>query len=108
MLEEETNTLYITLPDDFTNDFTIENYYTKSCINIDFAMSPIFRRENPNGFLEEDFEPFIVTYGETLKEVLGRSTYNLIKEKLLSKGCLENDDFVSKTEQINKVLSMNV
>ncbi|MEI6858147.1 hypothetical protein [Psychrilyobacter sp.] len=105
ILEEERNTLYLTLPDDFTNSFTIENFYTKSCINIDFAMSPIFRRENPNGFLEDDFKPFIVTYGETLKNILGKDIYNRIKNKLLEGKILANDDFVIETEQINRVLT---
>ena len=107
ILEEETQTLYITLPDDFTNNFTIENFYTKSCINIDFAMSPIFRRENPDGFLEEEFKPFIVTYGETLKNILGINIYDIIKGKLLEENILETDDFIIKTEQINRVLTHN-
>lgn len=104
ILDEETNTLYLTLPDDFTNNFTIENFYTKSCINIDFAMSSIFRRENPNGFAEDDFKPFIVTYGETIKNILGDNIYILIKNKLLDEKMLENSDFIIETEQINKVL----
>ncbi len=105
ILEEETNTIFITLPDDFTNNFTIENFYTKSCINIDFAMSPIFRRENPDGFLEEDFMPFILTYGETIKEILGEDVYRKIKTKLTEENYLETEENVLNIEQINKVLT---
>jgi len=103
-LDEGINTLYITLPDDFTNNFSIENYYTKSCINIDFAMSPIFKRENPEGFLEEEFKPFIVTYAETLKVILGNKIYEKIKKRLISEGEIEKSSFDLKTEQINKIL----
>ncbi|MCK5780907.1 MAG: hypothetical protein KAH04_07785, partial [Psychrilyobacter sp.] len=103
-LEEETNTLYITLPDDFTNNFTIENFYTKACINIDFAMSPIYKRENPNGFDEEEFKPFIITYGETLKVILGDRIYKKIKNRLIKEEMIEKEHIDLKIEQINKTL----
>ena len=103
ILEEDKNILYITLPDDFTNNFTLENYYTKSCINIDFAMSPVFRRENPDGFLEEDFIPFIFSYGETLKNILGNEVYSLIKEKLIEEELITEESSQQK-EQLFKIL----
>jgi hypothetical protein len=68
-------------------------------------MSPTFRRENPDGFLEDDFKPFIVAYGETLKNTLGENIYDMVKNKLLEENILENDDFVIEIEQINRVLT---
>ncbi len=104
ILKDDGKTLYITLPNDFTNSFTIENFYTKSCVNIDFAMSSVFKRENPKGFLEDDYKPFIVNYGETIKEILGINAYNKIKNRLIREKLISESDFSIKKEQIIRKL----
>lgn len=101
LAEDDMSMLYITLPDDFTNSFTIENYYTKSCINEEYAMSPIFKRENPEGFLEEDYEPFITAYKDTIIYGLGEKCYNDIKEALIDNDILEEEDFHMDNQQIH-------
>lgn len=81
LAEDDNSMLYITLPDDFTNSFTIEDYYEIPCINEDVAMSASFRRKNPDGFRGE-YKPVIETYKETIINCLGQKTYEKIKEKL--------------------------
>jgi len=101
LAEDDLSMLYITLPDDFTNGFTIENYYTKSCINEDYAASPVFRRENPEGFLEDDYEPFITAYKDTIIHGLGEKCYKDIKTALIEYDILEEDDFHMEVQQIH-------
>lgn len=79
--EDDNSMLYITLPDDFTNSFTIENYYEIPCINEDFVSSALFRRKNPEGFKGE-YKPIIETYKETIINCLGKDAYKKIEEKL--------------------------
>lgn len=79
--ENDDSMLYITLPDDFTNSFTIENYYEIPCLNEEFTISRSFRRKNPCGF-DSEYRPIIETYEETIKNCLGEKTYQKIKEKL--------------------------
>lgn len=83
-IEDNENTLYITLPDDFTNSFTIEDYYTIPCINKEFSLTNIFRKKNPIGFNEEKYIPFIKAYKETLINIFGKETYDEIKNKIES------------------------
>lgn len=101
LAEDDLSMLYITLPDDFTNGFTIENYYTKSCINEEYAASPVFKRENPEGFLEEDYEPFITAYKDTIIYGLGKQCYEDIKSALIEYDILEEEDFHMDTQQIH-------
>lgn len=79
--EDDNSLLYITLPDDFTNSFTIEDYYQIPCLNEEFVSSALFRRKNPEGFLEE-YKPVIETYKDTIINCLGKNVYEKIKEKL--------------------------
>lgn len=79
--EDDNSMLYITLPDDFTNRFTIENYYEIPCLNEDFTMSALFRRKNPDGF-QEEYKPFIETYKDTIINCFGESIYKKIADKL--------------------------
>lgn len=79
--EEDNSMLYITLPDDFTNSFTIEDYYQIPCINEELVYSALFRRKNPEGFTGE-YKPIIETYKETIINCLGEDVYRKIKEKL--------------------------
>lgn len=104
LAEDDLSTLYITLPDDFTNGFTIENYYTKSCINEDYALSPVFRRENPVGFEEDDFEPFITAYRDTLYYGLGARFYEDVKKALIQGDILEEEDFDTDKQQIHQLI----
>lgn len=79
--EDDNSMLYITLPDDFTNSFTIEDYYQIPCLNEDFASSALFRRKNPEGFCGE-YKPVIENYKNTIINCLGQNVYNEIKRKL--------------------------
>lgn len=81
LAEDDNSKLYITLPDDFTNSFTIEDYYEIPCINEDFVSSALFRRKNPKGF-DGEYKPVIETYKETIINCLGEDVYKKIKEKL--------------------------
>lgn len=101
--EDDLSHLYITLPDDFTNTFTIENYYTKSCINEDYASSPIFKRENPEGFNLDDFEPFITAYKDTIIHGLGNKFYKDIKKALIEEEILDEEDFHMDIQQISQL-----
>lgn len=82
LVEDDMSVAYITLPDDFTNGFTAEDYYKIACINYDLSTSPIFRRYNPEGFEEKDYKPFYKAYRDTLKYGLGERFYNDIMKKL--------------------------
>ncbi len=81
LAEDDNSILYITLPDDFTNSFTIEDYYQIPCINEELVNSASFRRKNPEGFMGE-YRPVIETYRETLINCLGKEAYEKIKSKL--------------------------
>lgn len=81
--EKDESLIYITLPDDFTNGFTIENYYEIPCINKEMIESSLFRRKNPNGFVEENYVPFIEAYKTTIISIFGKTFYEMIKNKIL-------------------------
>lgn len=81
-IENDNKDIYITLPDDFTNSFTIENYYTIPCINKELSSTNIFRKQNPKGFEKEKYIPFIEAYKETLMNIFGEKIYNKIKDKI--------------------------
>lgn len=85
-IEDDGKSIYITLPDDFTNSFTIEDYYKIPCINKELAMSNIFRKRNPKGFEEEKYKEFIEIYKETLINIFGEKVYEEIEDKLKSIG----------------------
>ena len=100
--EEEESLLYITVPDDFTTGFTIEDYYDTPCINKELTQSSTFRRKNPIGFLEEEYVPLILAYGETLKYSLGEKFYNDVKEKLVEENLIFVEELIIKEKQILK------
>ena len=100
--EEEESLLYITVPDDFTTGFTIEDYYDTPCINKELTQSSTFRRKNPIGFLEEEYVPLILAYGETLKYSLGEKFYNDVKEKLVEENLIFVEELIIKEKQIFK------
>lgn len=102
ILEEEESLLYITVPDDFTTGFTIEDYYDTPCINKELTQSSTFRRKNPIGFLEEEYVPLILAYGETLKYSLGEKFYNDVKEKLVEENLIFVEELIIKEKQIFK------
>lgn len=81
LAEDDNSMLYITLPDDFTNGFTIEDYYEIPCLNEEFTQSKTFRRKNPEGFKGE-YKPVIETYKETIINCLGRKAYDEIRKKI--------------------------
>lgn len=100
--EEDNSLLYITVPDDFTTGFTIEDYYDTPCINKELSMSSSFRRKNPEGFLEEDYFPLIMAYGETLKYSLGEKFYLDILKKLVEEDLVFYEELEIKEKQILK------
>lgn len=100
--EEDESLLYITIPDDFTTGFTIEDYYDTPCINKDLTQSSSFRRKNPIGFLEDEYVPIILAYGETLKYSLGEKFYNDVKEKLVEENLIFVEELIIKEKQIFK------
>ena len=100
--EEDKSLLYITVPDDFTTGFTIEDYYDTPCINKELAQSSSFRRKNPIGFLEDEYVPIILAYGETLKYSLGEKFYNDVKEKLVEENLIFVEELIIKEKQILK------
>lgn len=100
--EEDESLLYITVPDDFTTGFTIEDYYDTPCINKELAQSAKFRRKNPKGFLEEEYIPLIMAYGETLKYSLGEKFCDEVKEKLLAENLIFIEELDIKEKQILK------
>jgi len=99
--EDDESLLYVTIADDFTNSFTIEDYYEIPCINMDYTETALFRRNNPDGFKEEDFVPLIDAYGSTIRYGLGGECYKKIKEKLLEDELIESEE-QEKVEQIRK------
>ncbi|WP_294096664.1 hypothetical protein [uncultured Cetobacterium sp.] len=100
--EEDNSLLYITVPDDFTTGFTIEDYYDTPCINKELSMSSSFRRKNPEGFLEEDYVPLVMAYGETLKYSLGEKFYLDILKKLVEENLVFPEELEIKEKQILK------
>ncbi|MDP0493396.1 MAG: hypothetical protein Q7K48_03785 [Fusobacterium sp. JB021] len=83
LIEDDKSKIYITLPDDFTNSFTIENYYEIPCINIEMLESSLFRKKNPNGFSEKNYIPFVEAYKTTISSIFGEQIYELIKSKVI-------------------------
>ena len=100
--EEDESLLYITVPDDFSTGFTIEDYYDTPCINKELTLSAKFRRKNPKGFLEDEYVPLIMAYGETLKYSLGEKFCDEVKEKLLSENLIFIEELDIKEKQILK------
>lgn len=100
--EDDESLLYITVPDDFTTGFTIEDYYDTPCINKELTQSSTFRRKNPIGFLEEEYVPLILAYGETLKYSLGEKFFKSVKEKLLKENLIFIEELAIKEKQILK------
>jgi hypothetical protein len=102
LAEDDLSVLYITLPDDFTNGFTIENYYDKACINMDYGTGPVFKRTNPKGFEEKDYKPLIISYEDTIKYILGEKCYEDIKKKLIEEEFVSEDEFYGEEQQLIK------
>lgn len=102
LAEDDLSVLYITLPDDFTNGFTIEDYYNKSCINMDFGTSSAFKRTNPVGFEEKDYKPLIISYGDTIRYAMGDICYEEIKARLIEEELVSQEDFQEEEQQIIK------
>lgn len=100
--EDDESLLYITVPDDFTTGFTIEDYYDTPCINKELTQSSKFRRKNPEGFLEQEYFPLIMAYGETLKYSLGEKFCDEVKEKLLIENLIFIEELDIKEKQILK------
>lgn len=100
--EDDLSVLYITIPDDFTTGFTIEDYYDTPCINRELTKTAKFRRKNPIGFNEEDFKPIIAAYGDTIKYALGNNFYEILKSKLLEEKLVFTEDFGNFVEQIKR------
>ncbi|MGL5963295.1 MAG: hypothetical protein ACRCZ2_02700 [Fusobacteriaceae bacterium] len=82
LVEDDMSRVFITLPDDFTNNFISEDYYNIACINQEFTLSPLFRRDNPLGFDEKNYTPFYLAYKDTLIFTLGEKFYNDTVKKI--------------------------
>lgn len=82
LVEDDMSLAYITLPDDFTNNFISEDYYKIACINLDYSASALFRRENPEGFSENGYKPFYIAYKDTLIYGLGSEFYESLLKNL--------------------------
>ncbi|ADO82947.1 hypothetical protein [Ilyobacter polytropus] len=102
LAEEDLSMLYITLPDDFTNGFTIEDYYNKACINYEYGTSASFKRTNPEGFHKNDYRPLIVSYQDTIKNSFGEKCYEKIKKKLIEEEFVSEDEFYAERQQLIK------
>lgn len=69
---EEEDQLYIFVPNK-KNDYLSMNDSDFPCMDIKKSKSPYFRRENPIGFLENEYIPFIKSYYSILKYILGET-----------------------------------
>lgn len=99
---DENKKLYITVPDDFTTGFTIEDYYDTPCVNKELSLSSTFRRKNPEGFMESEYKPIIVAYADTIKESLGEEFFCKVKAALIHDGLVEENEFCDDEKQILK------
>lgn len=75
LTENDESLLYIFVPNE-GNDFMSMNDSDFPCMNIAMSKSPYFRRENPTGFREEDYKPFIKSYYGILRYILGEKFVN--------------------------------
>ncbi|MCJ8341519.1 MAG: hypothetical protein MJH09_01500 [Cetobacterium sp.] len=90
ILINENEELYIFVPNS-QNDYLSMNDSKFPCMDIKMSKSPYFRRENPIGFKEEDYKPFIDSYYPILKYIFGetfvkdiKSSLNLLKEERIN------------------------
>lgn len=81
VLEEESGRLYIFVPTE-KNSYLSLNDSDFPCMNIEKSRSPYFRRENPIGFKESEYKPFIDSYYNILKYLLGERFIKDLSEKL--------------------------
>lgn len=79
--ENDESLLYIFVPTK-NNNYLSMNDSEFPCMDIDKSRSPYFRRENPIGFKEEEYKPFIISYYEVLKILLGEKFVIDILENL--------------------------
>lgn len=81
IISDNDETLYIFVPTK-KNEYLAMNDSNFPCMDIKMSSSPYFRRENPIGFKEKEYKPFIISYYSILKYVLGDYFINDIAEKL--------------------------
>lgn len=80
MVENDSSTLYIFVPNEDNEDMAM-NDTNFPCMNVELSKSSHFRRDNPNGFDEDNYEPFILSYYSVLKYILGdKFIEDMIKE----------------------------
>ncbi|MEG0817519.1 hypothetical protein [Cetobacterium sp.] len=70
LVENDNSLIYIFVPTK-KNDYLAMNDSKFPCMDLKMSKSPYFRRENPIGFKEEDYKPFIISYYSILKYILG-------------------------------------
>lgn len=80
ILDTDKDILYIFVPTK-KNDYLSRNDSTFPCMDIKMSKSPYFRRENPIGFKEEDYKPFILSYYSVLNHILGN---DFVKDIMLN------------------------
>lgn len=84
----EENQLYIFVPTK-KNNYLSMNDSDFPCMDIEKSKSPYFRRENPIGFLEEDYKPFILSYYSILKYIFGNEFVERILKELNLKNLVD-------------------
>lgn len=70
LCEEDESLLYIFVPNE-KNEAMAMNDTNFPCMDIKKSDSPYFRRENPTGFIKEEYQPFILSYYSVLTYILG-------------------------------------
>lgn len=68
--ENDESLLYIFVPTEENGSMSM-NDSDFPCMNIGMSKTAKFRRENPIGFKEEDYKPFILAYRSVLRYILG-------------------------------------
>lgn len=96
MCEEDESLLYILVPTP-ENEFMAMNDTAFPCMDISKSTSPYFRRENPMGFLREEYKPFILSYYSVLQYILGQEfVQKVLKELNLKNPSLEEVQYSKK------------
>ncbi|MGL6098883.1 MAG: hypothetical protein ACRCZ9_07345, partial [Fusobacteriaceae bacterium] len=95
MCEDDDSLLYIMVPTK-KNESMAMNDTDFPCMDIQKSTSPYFRRENPSGFIREEYQPFIISYYSVLKYILGDEFVKNILSLLNLKNPSEKSQYSKK------------